>query len=206
MPVRQDEVGDVLYGTLSFAYDAIFGRILQPGRAAAVSAINEMPGAAILEVGVGTGLNATLYLAGQSVTGIDISEPMLQRARERVARERLRHLQLARMDARHLAFADASFDIVYAPYSLSAVPNPVEAAREMRRVCKPGGRILILNHFRSANRLLSGIERIAAPFTARVGFNASLDLNDTLADADLTPCSVVAVNVPPIWQLVSCTK
>ena len=85
---------------------------------------------------------------------------MLEKARERVARKGISNVRLLEMDAADLKFADDTFDIVYAPYLISVVPDPVAVAREMRRVCRPGGRIIILNHFRSANPLLA-VDRAA---------------------------------------------
>ena len=120
-------------------------------------------GSHILEVGVGTGINTSLYPSNCQVTGIDLSSSMLDKARERVAREGLRNVRLLEMDAANLTFADDSFDIVYAPYLVSVVPDPVQVVREMRRVCKPGGKIIILNHFRSANPILSRVERAISP-------------------------------------------
>src|SRR4029453_10464134 len=100
-------------------------------------------------VGVGTGINLSLYPPGCEVTGIDLSTPMLDKARERIARKGLLNCRVLEMDAAAMQFADDSFDIVYAPYLISVVPDPVGVAREMRRVCRPGGRIVILNHFKS---------------------------------------------------------
>ena len=93
------------------------------------------------------------------MTGVDFSDSMLEKARERVANKGLRNVRLLQMDASDLKFPDDSFDIVYAPYLISVVPDPVQVALEMRRVCRPGGRIIILNHFRSSNPLVSWAER-----------------------------------------------
>ncbi len=117
----------------------------------------------MLEVGVGTGINLSLYPRDCAVTGIDFSGSMLEKARERAARKELRNIRLLQMDAADLKFADNSFDIVYAPYLISVVPDPVKVAREMRRVCRPGGRIIFLNHFLSPNPILSRIERLISP-------------------------------------------
>jgi phosphatidylethanolamine/phosphatidyl-N-methylethanolamine N-methyltransferase len=103
-------------------------------------------------------------------------------------------------------FADDSFDIVYAPYLISVVPDPVQVVKEMRRVCRPGGKIIVLNHFRSANPILSRIERAMSPFTVHVGFKSDLDLPGFLAQADLQPISIEKVNFPRIWSLVTCKK
>ena len=131
---------------------------------------------------------------------------MLDKARERVSREGLRNVRLLEMDAASLTFADDSFDIVYAPYLVSVVPDPVQVVREMRRVCRPGGKIIILNHFRSANPILSRLERAISPFTVHIGFKSDLDLPGFLAQAELQPISIEKVNVPKIWSLVTCAK
>jgi phosphatidylethanolamine/phosphatidyl-N-methylethanolamine N-methyltransferase len=131
---------------------------------------------------------------------------MLEKARERVARGGLRQLRLLQMDAADLKFADDSFDIVYAPYLISVVPDPVKVAQEMRRVCRPGGRIIFLNHFLSPNPLVSRVERLISPFTIHIGFKADLDLLAFLAQSALEPISIEKVNVPRIWSLVTCVK
>ena len=143
---------------------------------------------------------------GAAVTGIDLSASMLEKARERVRREGLRHVRLQEMDAAHLIFGDDTFDVVYAPYLVSVVPDPVQVVREMRRVCRPGGKIVILNHFRSANAILSRLERAISPFTVHIGFKSDLDLPGFLAQADLQPVSITKVNFPKIWSLVICRK
>lgn len=195
-----------VYEKLSKVYDLIFGPTLHPGRLVALDRMGIRPGDRILEVGVGTGINTSLYPVNCHVTGVDLSSSMLEKARERVAREGLRHVRLLEMDAQRLTFADDSFDIVYAPYLVSVVPDPVQVVREMRRVCKPGGKIIILNHFRSANPILSRVERAISPLTVHVGFKSDLDLPGFLAQAGLRPISIEKVNVPKIWSLVTCLK
>jgi phosphatidylethanolamine/phosphatidyl-N-methylethanolamine N-methyltransferase len=164
------------------------------------------PGDRVLEVGVGTGINAGLYPRDCIVTGIDLSASMLEKARERVARKDIVNMRLLEMDAADLRFADGAFDIVYAPYLISVVPDPITVAREMGRVCRRGGRIIFLNHFRSRNPLLASIERAISPFTVHIGFKSDLDLPAFLAQADLEPVSIEKVNIPRIWSLVTCVK
>jgi phosphatidylethanolamine/phosphatidyl-N-methylethanolamine N-methyltransferase len=195
-----------VYEKLSKVYDLVFGPTLHPGRLVALQRMGIEVGDRILEVGVGTGINTSLYPRNCHVTGVDLSSSMLEKARERVAREGLRNVRLLEMDAQNLTFADGSFDIVYAPYLVSVVPDPVQVAREMRRVCKPGGKIIILNHFRSANLILSRLERAISPFTVHIGFKSDLDLPAFLAQAGLEPISIEKVNVPKIWSLVTCRK
>ncbi len=203
--VENDFVARV-YEKLASVYDLIFGPTLHPGRLVALERMGIKAGDRVLEVGVGTGINTSLYPTNCHVTGIDLSSSMLEKARERVKREGLRHIRLIEMDAASLTFEDDSFDIVYAPYLISVVPDPVKVVREMRRVCRPGGRIIVLNHFRSANRLLAMMERAISPLTVHIGFKSDLDLPGFLAQADLQPISIEKVNVPKIWSLVTCRK
>ena len=203
--VENDFVARV-YEKLASVYDVVFGPTLHPGRLVARDRMGISAGDRILEVGVGTGINTSLYPKNCHITGIDLSSSMLEKARERVAREGLRNVRLLEMDAARLTFADDSFDIVYAPYLVSVVPDPVQVASEMRRVCRPGGKIIILNHFRSANPVLSRIERAISPFTVHIGFKSDLDLPAFLAQANLDPISIEKVNFPRIWSLVTCVK
>ena len=197
---------EAVYDKLAKVYDLVFGPTLHPGRLKALQRMNIQPGERVLEVGVGTGINLSLYPKHCSVTGIDFSGSMLEKARERTARKGIRNVRLLQMDAADLRFADDSFDIVYAPYLISVVPDPVKVAQEMRRVCCPGGRIIFLNHFLSPNPLLSRIERLISPFTIHIGFKSDLDLPAFLAQADLQPVSIEKVNVPKIWSLVTAIK
>jgi phosphatidylethanolamine/phosphatidyl-N-methylethanolamine N-methyltransferase len=195
-----------VYENLASVYDLVFGPSLHPGRVHAIHRMGIKPGDRVLEVGVGTGINAALYPRDCAVTGIDLSGPMLEKARDRVARKGIRNVRLLEMDAADLKFADETFDIVYAPYLISVVPDPIVVAREMRRVCRTGGRIIVLNHFRSPNPLLARIERVISPFTVHIGFKSDLDLPAFLAQAGLQPVSIEKVNFPKIWSLVTCVK
>jgi phosphatidylethanolamine/phosphatidyl-N-methylethanolamine N-methyltransferase len=203
--VENDFVEGV-YDKLANVYDLIFGPSLHPGRLKAIQRMDIQAGERVLEVGVGTGINLSLYPREAAVTGIDFSSSMLEKARERAARKGAAPVRLLQMDAADLKFADGAFDIVYAPYLISVVPDPIKVATEMRRVCRTGGRIIFLNHFLSPSPVLSRIERLISPFTIHIGFKSDLDLPAFLAQTDLRPVSIEKVNVPKIWSLVTCVK
>ncbi|MEO6222212.1 MAG: methyltransferase domain-containing protein [Vicinamibacterales bacterium] len=192
-----------VYENMSAFYDIAFGPVLQRGRRRAVQVMGDTVGRRILEVGVGTGLNLSLYKPGTDVTGIDFSPHMLDRAEARAAREGLTP-RLFEMDAADLRFPDDTFDVVYAPYLISVVPDPVGVLREMQRVCQPGGRLLILNHFRSPNRVVSQVEQWLSPMTVHIGFKADLDMDALFRQAAFVPDWTERLN--HLWTLAHGTR
>jgi phosphatidylethanolamine/phosphatidyl-N-methylethanolamine N-methyltransferase len=203
MSLETDFVEGV-YGKMASVYDLFFGLPLHHGRATAIRRMGIKPDDQILEVGVGTGMSLPLYPRRCSVTAVDLSESMLARAHARTARYNIGHVRLIQMDATHLEFPDNSFDIVYAPYFISCVPDPIAVTREMRRVCRPGGRLVFLNHFLSDGSLMSSFERAIAPLTVHLGFKSDFDLPAFLAQTGLRTGSIEKVNLPRIWSLVIC--
>jgi phosphatidylethanolamine/phosphatidyl-N-methylethanolamine N-methyltransferase len=181
-------------------YDALFGPILQPGRRAVIDALGCRPGEHVLEVGVGTGLSLPMYPGWVQLTGIDVSQEMLEKARRRVARRQLSNVQaLLEMDAEHMSFADGSFDRVVAMYVVSVVQHPERVMAELRRVCRPGGEILVVNHVRSGNPLLGAVEKGLAPLSAKLGWHPDFELAKiTAAGGTLLEMSTVAV----LWKVL----
>ena len=196
----------VAYDRLASVYDYAFGITLHPGRLRALEKMKIEAGTEILEVGVGTGYGVTLYPESCHVTGIDLSPSMLKKAHERVKKKSLKNVKLFEMDASRLEFSNDQFDIVYAPYVMSVVPDPIQVAHEMWRVCRPGGEVVFLNHFRSENMIFSRFDKLISPLTIHVGFKADLDLSTFLLQTGLKPKWVEKVNYPPIWTLVICEK
>ena len=203
--VENESVRDV-YNDISSWYDYFFGPALYAGRRDAMSRLPLSRGDQVLEVGVGTGTNALLYRKDCRVTGIDFSAAMLERARGRIDAHGVRNVELRRMDAVSMDFEDDSFDVVYAPFVISAVSDPSAVLREMYRVCRPDGHVIVLNHFRSENAVGSLLERLISPLAVRIGFRSDLDLPGFLAHAGLEPISVDKVGIPKIWSLVAFRK
>jgi phosphatidylethanolamine/phosphatidyl-N-methylethanolamine N-methyltransferase len=158
------------YGRWAPVYDFVFGPVFQRGRSAAIDAAERI-GGRILEVGVGTGLSLAGYSRSNSIFGVDISAPMLGKARKRVAKLCLRHVEgLAIMDAERLTFPDDSFDVVVAQYVVTAVPHPEEALDEFLRVLRPGGEIVITSRIGAEAGLRGTLEKWLMPITSRLGW------------------------------------
>jgi phosphatidylethanolamine/phosphatidyl-N-methylethanolamine N-methyltransferase len=198
---RQVERAYELYAPV---YDFIFDWIFAPGRSAAIQHLSLKPTDSVLEVGIGTGLNLPLYPASCRLTGIDLSQEMLDKAVERVQTLAMPNVILKTMDATSMSFGENEFDKAVATYTISAVPDPIAVLREMRRVVKPGGILVLLNHFRSERRLMGWLEDMVAPVCTRLGWKSNLPLAPLLEQVDLVPESIAHVNMFDGWRLVTC--
>ena len=166
-------------------YDHTFGRVAAEGRKHAVEFINQGTGR-VLEVGVGTGLSLPSYARRLEIVGIDLSPEMLEKARERVAEERLTNVSaLLEMDASELDFDDAYFDTVVAMYVMTVLPDPEKVMRELSRVCRPGGDVIIVNHFSAEEGMRGWVERRMAPFADMLGWRPVFDVDRVLVCDDL---------------------
>lgn len=166
-------------------YDRSFGAFTRSGRRRAVDYINSRTGK-VLEIGVGTGLSLAHYKPHLDITGIDVSPEMLAKAQEKVDEGKLSHVTCLReMDARHLDFPDNTFDTIVAMYLVSVVPDPEQVVAEMSRVCKPGGKILIVNHFAREDGFLAFVERMFAPFANLLGWHSDFPMDRVLGSEPL---------------------
>ena len=173
------------YARWAPVYDKTFGAITNVGRRRAVRYINGLQGT-VLEVGVGTGLSLPHYKSDLQVTGIDFSSDMLAKAELKVQQLNLENVtELRQMDARVLEFSDASFDTVAAMHVLSVVPEPEKVMAEIARVLKPGGRVVITNHFVRKHGFLAFLERISAPFASVLGWHSDFELETILQEPSL---------------------
>ncbi len=200
---RQVERAYELYAPV---YDFIFDWIFSPGRDAAIRQLDLQRSDSVLEVGIGTGLNLPLYPPTCTLTGIDLSQEMLDKAVERVETLAMPNVTLKVMDATSMDFGDDEFDQALATYTISAVPDPVAVLREMRRVVKPGGVLVILNHFRSERRGMGWLEDLVAPVCTRLGWKSNLALKPLLAQVGLEPELIARVNMFNGWRLVKCVN
>lgn len=168
------------YARWAPVYDRTFGAVTETGRKRAVEYVNTRAGR-VLEVGVGTGLSLGLYKPGLHVTGIDYSEDMLEKARDRVQTiQPDAETELRQMDARSLDFPADHFDTVVAMHVLSVVPEPEKVMAEIARVCKPGGKVVITNHFARRRGALAFLERVFSPFADTIGWHSNFEIDTVL--------------------------
>ena len=158
------------YAAWAPIYDLVFGRVFDAGRKATI-AVADGIGGRVLDVGIGTGLSLTDYSRTTRICGVDISEPMLRKARERAQTLNLTNVEaLSVMDAKHLAFADATFDAVVAQYVVTAVPEPEATLDDFVRVLKPGGELILVNHIGAESGPRKIFELAFAPVARRLGW------------------------------------
>lgn len=198
------EAVKLAYRRWAGVYDAVFGGISGFGRRRAAAAVNALPGERVLEVGVGTGLALPAYDTDKRITGIDLSGDMLDRARWRVERGGLGHVEaLLEMDAEETDFADGSFDIAVAMFVASVVPNPRRLYSELRRVVRPGGHILFVNHFLATGGVRLLVERAMARASHSLGWHPDFAIESLLPPADRARARIEPVPPAGLFTLVT---
>ncbi len=195
-----------VYTSYAGVYDQIFGKVFHEGRESAIRHLNVQPNDRVLEVGVGTGLALPMYPRHCRIVGIDLSEGMLEKAKERALLHNLTHVDLFKMDAGAMEFSDDSFDVVVAAYVVTAVPDYRKVVSEMIRVCRPGGRIVMLNHFSNGNKLIAAVEKVISPITKHLGWRTDLSLSTVLEGTSLQVSRKEKVNPLRFWHLVECVN
>lgn len=193
-----------IYDAYARVYDRVFGRVFDEPRRRAVVQLAARPGERILEVGVGTGIALPMYPRESAVVGIDYSAGMLREAQACLDRSPRPATWLLRMDAMRMAFPDNSFDALMAAYVVTAVPDYHRVMVEMARVCRPGGRLLLVNHLQHRNRLIAAGQRMLCPLTRRLGWRTDLSLEDVVRGTSFVPVRVDRVPPLGLWYLVEC--
>lgn len=186
------------YSRWSRIYDLVFGPAFASARKRAIAMLDLQPDDRVLEVGVGTGLSFPKFPSWCHAFGVDISPEMLRKA---TSRARSTGNKVLMADVSHLPFRSETFDAVFAPYVVSAVPDPVAMLREIGRVSRYGARVVLVNHFVSRNPVLAAAERAVSPTTTRLlGFHADFDLGPALSAAGLRV--ETSRGVPPLgyWR------
>ncbi len=172
-------------------YDLAFGAVSAAARTRVIAAVNALPGAEVLEVGVGTGLALPRYAAAKRITGIDLSADMLARARDRVAARGLANVRdLLVLDAEDTGLAAASFDIAVAMFVASVVPHPARLVRELRRLVRPGGHIVFINHFSAAGGVRLAVEQAMRPLAHTLGWHPDFPIAALLGPADMAAATI----------------
>jgi phosphatidylethanolamine/phosphatidyl-N-methylethanolamine N-methyltransferase len=175
---RSDTQSAMLYHRFAPLYEWIFNPFLGARVRLTIRSLQIPLGARVLEVGVGTGLSLAAYPHHASVTGVDLSSEMLAQAERRIAHHRWQHIELRQMDALALDFENEHFDYVFAFYVTSVVADPQRLMREMSRVLKPRGNLVIVNHFRSENEWVASCTDRLDPLTRRLGWRTTLRFSD----------------------------
>jgi phosphatidylethanolamine/phosphatidyl-N-methylethanolamine N-methyltransferase len=174
-----------IYYEFSHLYDRIFTRFFYPRIVSTIRSLKIPAGAKVLEVGVGTGLALPAYPQHADVTGIDLAPEMLEQAQRKVNTEGWRHIHLLQMDALDLKFEDGQFDYITAFHVVSVVPDHTALMKEMVRVCKPGGTLVVINHFRSRRAWLATMVDRLDPVTRKLGWRTTLKCSDLFAEVPI---------------------
>lgn len=196
-----------VYNVYASFYDFLFGSIFSPGRSLCTELVNKAAtqNATVLEIGIGTGLSLPLYRTDLRITGIDISEKMLEKAEEQVVKNKLEErVQLKVMDAAHLEFPDNSFDFIVAMYVASVVPDVHAFLQELARVAKPTAQIIFVNHFASAHPVVRFFEKKFARVNKLVGFKSDFSVNSILDYKALKLLESRKTNLFGYWKLLHC--
>lgn len=174
-----------LYKQLAPAYEVLFPLVIRNHIRSSIESLDIPAGSRVLEVGIGTGVSMPVYPHHASVTGIDLNEPMLEVAQKRIERNQWTHFELKTMNAEQLDFPDETFDFVTAFHVVTVVSDPSRMMAEVTRVLKPGGRLLIINHFRSRRKWIAQMVDRADSVTRHLGWRTNLESKQIVQDLPL---------------------
>jgi phosphatidylethanolamine/phosphatidyl-N-methylethanolamine N-methyltransferase len=184
-------------------YDFFFNLVMSHSRSVAARTANNVPGVNLLEVGVGTGLALPFYSSTKRIVGIDLSPDMLIKAHNRIAALQLHNVEaLLEMNAQATNFQNGEFDIAVAMFVASVVPDPRALLTELRRIVKPGGTIVFVNHFALGRGMIGFAERALAPASARLGWHADFRLHDIFSPSDIATATVAPMRPFGLFQLI----
>jgi phosphatidylethanolamine/phosphatidyl-N-methylethanolamine N-methyltransferase len=195
-----------LYAELAPLYDKVFGKIFYNRLEQVIENLGIPPGAKVLEVGAGTGTSFPAYPSHCDITGVDLAPDMLARARQKIQENGWSHIKVMEMNALDLEFPDNTFDYVMAFHVVTVVPDPVRMIAEAKRVCKPGGRIVIVNHFTSEVPLLGSLTQALDPITRWLGWRTDLRLKPFIETTGLRVEKSYKLSKASLYDVLLCRK
>lgn len=195
-----------IYAGYSSVYDALFKRFFYPRIKHAITYMDIQPGDRILDVGVGTGLSLSVFPRYCKVIGIDLSTEMLRKAKEKIEENRLDNIKVMGMDAMSVGFRDDSFDKVFISHVVSVVPDPYKVMQEVKRVCRKGGQVVVVNHFKSKNKLVETVEKIINPVCKKIGWRSDLCLNEFIDRSGLNVKEKYMLKKLDFWHILFATN
>lgn len=195
-----------LYSELAPLYDKVFGKIFYNRLERVIEDLDIPPGAKILEVGAGTGTSFPAYPTHCEITGVDLAPDMLARARRKIVENGWSHLKVIEMNALDLEFDNNTFDYVTAFHVVTVVPDPIRMVAEAVRVCKPGGRIVIVNHFTSEVPLLGAVTQALDPITRWLGWRTDLKLKPFVETSNLKVEKIYKLSKASLYTVLLCRK
>ena len=195
-----------LYAELAPIYDKVFGKIFYSRLLRVIDGLHIPRGAKILELGAGTGTSFPAYPRDCRVTGIDLAPDMLARARRKIKQNGWNHIEVLEMNALTLSFPDDAFDYVMAFHVVTVVPDPVVMIEEAKRVCRPGGKIVIVNHFTSDFPVLGSVTRSLDPLTRLLGWRTDLKLKPFIETTNLTVERIYKLSKTSLYTVLVGTK
>lgn len=202
----QETTTKKIYDVQSIVYDATFGRLVRRRVGTAISHMNIADDDWVLDLGIGTGQSLNFYPRKGRVVGIDLSDGMLREARKKVRENDLAHVALVQANALQLPFPDDCFDHVFISHVISVVSDPVQLVKEAQRVGKPNARIVVLNHFQSANRFVAMIEKWLCPLCTRLGWRSDLALPDLIRRTNMQIDYRYKLESIDLWETVVMTN
>jgi phosphatidylethanolamine/phosphatidyl-N-methylethanolamine N-methyltransferase len=195
-----------LYAEFAPLYDKVFGKIFYNRLEQVIENLGIAPGAKVLEVGAGTGTSFPAYPTHCDITGVDLAPDMLARARQKILENGWAHIKVMEMNALELKFPDNTFDYVMAFHVVTVVPDPVRMIAEAKRVCKPGGRIVIVNHFTSEVPLLGSLTQALDPITRWLGWRTDLRLKPFIEKTGLRVEKSYKLSKTSLYDVLICRK